>query len=156
VEHLQITVEQVVRTAEEKAATRSQTTGAATKRTPDRPKGSRTRAKTAPERSPELSRIQTLISSVLKRIGGLLPLSYLVLDGHFGNAAALQMTRACNLHLISKLRSDSALYLPYDGPYGGRGPKRIYGDKLNPRAILKRYLCQTSVEQDIETRIYQV
>ena len=57
-----------------------------------------------------------------ERIGGLLPLTYLVLDGHFGNAAALKMARACKLHLISKLRSDSALYLPYDGEYAGRGP----------------------------------
>ena len=151
-----IAVEQVVRTAEEKAATRARTTGAATKRTPGRPKGSRTRTKTAPERSPELSRIQTLIQSVLTRIGGLLPLSYLVVDGHFGNAAALQMARGCKLHLISKLRSDSALYLPYDGPYAGRGPKRLYGDKLNPRTLPERYLCQSSVEQDIESCIYQV
>jgi len=37
------------------------------------------------------------------------------------------------LQLISKLRSDSALFLPYDGPYAGHGPHRIYGDKLNPR-----------------------
>jgi hypothetical protein len=151
-----ITLEQVVRTAEEKAATRSQAIAPPAKRTPGRPKGVRTSAKTAPELSLELARIQKLIRSLLERIGGLVPLSYLVLDGHFGNAAALQMARACNLHLLSKLRSDSALYLPYDGPYAGRGPKRIYGDKLNPRAIPERYLCQTRVEQDIESRIYQV
>jgi putative transposase len=151
-----ISLEQVVRTAEEKAATRSRAAASPVKRTPGRPKGSSTRAKTAPELSPEIARIQKLIGSLLERIGGLLPLRYLVLDGHFGNAAALQMARACNLHLISKLRADSALYLPYDGPYAGRGPKRIYGDKLNPRAIPERYLCQRSIDKDIETRIYQV
>jgi hypothetical protein len=89
-------------------------------------------------------------------MGGVLPLTYLVLDGHFGNAGALSMARACKLHLISKLRSDSALYLPYDGEYAGRGPKRIYGDKLTPRAIPARYLCQTSVEKDIKRCIYQL
>jgi DDE superfamily endonuclease len=151
-----ISLEQVVRTAEEKAATRSRATASPVKRTPGRPKGSSTRAKTAPELSPEIARIQKLIGSLLERIGGLMPLRYLVLDGHFGNAAALQMARACNLHLISKLRADSALYLPYDGPYAGRGPRRIYGDKLTVRAIPERYLCQRSVEKNIETRIYQV
>src|SRR5262249_22059903 len=87
---------------------------------------------------------------------GVLPLTYLVLDGHFGNAAALQMARACQLQLISKLRADSALYLPYDGAYAGRGPRRIYGDKLSPLSIPERYLCQRSVEKDIESCIYQV
>lgn len=151
-----IAVEQVVRSPEEKAATQTKAAKGVAKRKPGRPKGSSTKATTSPELSPELTRIQSLILALLGRIGGLLALTYLVLDGHFGNAATLQMASACKLHLISKLRADSALYLPYDGPYAGRGPKRIYGDKINPRSIPERYLCQTSVEKDIETRIYQL
>ena len=155
-----IAVEQVVRSAGEQAATSSKTAKATTKppakRKPGRPKGSSTKAKTTLELSPELTRIQTLILALIGRIGGLLPLTYLVLDGHFGTAAALQMARGCNLHLISKLRSDSALYLPYAGPYAGHGPRRIYGDKLNPHSIPEQFLRQTSVEKGIETRIYQV
>lgn len=151
-----IALEQVVRSAEEKAASQVKPAKPTTKRKPGRPKGSTTKAKTPPQLSPELSRIHSLIVALLNRIGDLLPLTYLVLDGHFGNAAALHMARACQLHLISKLRSDSALYLPYDGPYAGRGPKRIYGDKLNPQAIPERFLCQTRVEKDVETRIYQL
>src|SRR6266571_5306927 len=124
-----IAVEQVVRSAEEKAAAKAKAaTKAATatvKPKPARPKGSSTKATC--ELSPELTRIQSQIRALLERIGGLLPLTYLVLDGHFGNAAALKMAQSCKLHLISKLRSDSALYLPYDGPYAGRGPRRIYG-----------------------------
>ena len=58
--------------------------------------------------------------------------------------------------LISTLRSDSALYYPYDGPYAGRGPRRIYGERIDPTAIPDRFLKQTSVDGDIETRIYQV
>ena len=151
-----IAVEQVVRTAEEQAASQAKAAKSSAKRKPGRPKGSTSKARTTAEVSPEHKRIQTLILALLTRIGGLLPLTYLVLDGHFGNAAALQLARACNLHLISKLRSDSALYLPYDGPYAGRGPHRIYGDKLNPRAIPERYLCHRRVEKDIETCIYQL
>jgi putative transposase len=155
-----IAVEQVVRSAEEKAAAKAKAATKAAKpthkRKPGRPKGSRTTIKASSELSPELTRIQRQIRALLERIGGLLPLTYLVLDGHFGNAAALSMARACKLHLISKLRSDSALYLPYDGVYAGRGPHRIYGDKLNPYAIPEGYLCQTSAAKGIETRIYQL
>jgi len=151
-----IALEQVVRSPEEQAAQKAKAAKPAIKRKPGRPKGSSTKATPAPELSPELTRIQSLILALLGRIGGVLPLTYLVLDGHFGTAAALQMACACKLHLISKLRADSALYLPYDGPYAGRGPKRIYGDKLQPRSIPERYLCQTSIEKDIETRIYQL
>jgi putative transposase len=151
-----IAVEQVVRSPEEKAAAKAKAAKPTANRTPGRPKGSTAKARTTPERSPELMRIQTQIAALLARIGGRLPLTYLLLDGHFGNAAALQMALDCRLQLISKLRADSALYLPYDGPYAGRGPHRIYGDKLNPRAIPERYLCQTTIEKGIESRIYQV
>jgi putative transposase len=155
-----IALEQVVRSAEEKAAIQAKAAKAAAKpaakRKPGRPKGSTRTAQTILELSPELTRIQTLLRTLLRRIGGVLPLTYLVLDGHFGNAAALQMALVCNLHLISKLRCDSALYLPYDGPYAGHGPHRIYGDKLNPRGLPARFLCQTTLDKGIETRTYQL
>jgi putative transposase len=155
-----VAVEQVVRTAQEKAAARAKpkTTTSATspKRKGGRPKGSSTKAKTSVELTPELCRIQTMIRQLIERIQGLFPLTYLVLDGHFGNNNALQMVQQCQLHLISKLRSDAALYLPYDGPYAGRGPRRIYGERLNPQAIPQRYLRQSSIEDGIETRIYQL
>lgn len=155
-----IAVEHVIRSAEERAAAKAKATATAsppaTKRPVGRPKGSTSSTTTSPLVSPERTRIQTLIRAVQERIGGVLPLTYLVLDGHFGNAATLTMAQECGLHLISKLRSDSALYLPYTGPYAGRGPRRIYGDKLNPRAMPEHTLCHTRVDGAIETRIYQV
>jgi len=155
-----IAVEQVLRSAEEKAAARAKASAtplaATAKRKPGRPKGSTTKAKTAVELTPELGRIQTMVRRLSERIGSLFPLTYLVLDGHFGNNAALQMAQQCNLELISKLRADSCLYLPYDGPYAGRGPRRIYGQRINPRAIPECYLRQTSLDDAIETRTYQL
>ena len=156
-----IQLEQVVRTPQEHAAARTKAAAkaspkAAPKRKPGRPKGSTTKAKTAVELTPELCRIQTMVRQLLKRIGSLFPLTYLVLDGHFGTNAALQMARHCHLQLISKLRSDSALYLPYAGPYAGHGPRRIYGDRINVRAMPARYLRQTSVDDAVETCIYQL
>jgi len=154
-----IHIEQVVRTPEEKAVARAKVTAkpvGALKRKPGRPQGSTTKAKTAVALTPELARIQTQIGSLLTRMGGLVPLTYLVLDGHFGNNNALQMAQQCPLQLISKLRADSALYLPYAGPYAGRGPRRIYGDKIGYQALPERYLQQTMIEKGVETRIYQI
>jgi hypothetical protein len=78
-----------------------------------------------------------------------------VLDGHFGTHNALHMARQCHLHLLSKLRHDAALYLPYEGSYAGRGPHRTYGHKLDDRPIPEQYLKATTVEGHIETRMYQ-
>jgi putative transposase len=155
-----IRLEQVVRTDGEKAAstakaTAPQTKLAVPKRKPGRPKGSTNKPKTDVTLSPELQRIHTLVCELLQQIAGWLPLTYLVLDGHFGNNAACHMAQQCGLHLISKLRSDAALYAPYDGPYQGRGPRRKYGSKLDYAALPAKSLRQTTVEGPIETRIYQ-
>jgi putative transposase len=128
----------------------------ATKRKPGRPTGSSTQAKADAPLNAEHTRLSTMIRGLLTRIGAFLTLRYLVLDGHFGNHNAVLMARRLGLHLISKLRSDSALYYPYDGPYAGRGPRRIYGDRIDPTAIPERFLKQTTVEAGLETRIYQV
>jgi putative transposase len=153
-------LDQVVRTDDEKAASKAkagarQTKQAAPKRNPGRPKGSKTRAAAEVSLSPELQRIQVLVSDLLQLIGGWLSLTYLVLDGHFGNNAACQMAQQCGLQVISKLRADAALYEPYTGPYQGRGPRRKYGTKLDYKALPAKYLQQTTVEGPIETRLYQ-
>jgi len=126
------------------------------KRKLGRPKGSSTQAKADALLNAEHTRISTMIAGLLARIRPHLALTYLVLDGHFGNHNAVLMARRLGLQLISKLRSDSALYYPYDGPYAGRGPRRIYGARLDPTAIPERFLKQATVEDGIETRIYQV
>ena len=79
-----------------------------------------------------------------------------MLDGHFGNHHAVQMARQSNLHLISKLRCDAALYFPYAGPYAGRGPHRKYGNKVDYDALPVHYLKETTVEGHMQTCIYQM
>ena len=152
-------LEQVIRSAEEKAASKAKAaakkTATSAKRPPGRPKGSRNQPKTALPLSPELQRIQTMLQAQLTLLKGMVPLVYLTLDGHFGNSPTVQMVRACGLHLISKLRCDVALYAPYDGPYAGRGPRRKYGAKLDLAALPAAYLRETTVSADVETRIYQ-
>jgi putative transposase len=60
------------------------------------------------------------------------------------------------LHLVSKLRHNSALYFPYEGPHAGRGPRRKYGKKLDSRDLPAKYLQATSSEDGIKTDIYQM
>ncbi|WP_442939711.1 transposase [Nostoc sp.] len=51
--------------------------------------------------------------TLFKLLTGFIPLTYLVLNGHFGNNNALQMVRKINLHIISKLRSDLEFIIIY-------------------------------------------
>jgi putative transposase len=122
------------------------------KRKPGRPKGSKNKTKTEVCLNAELRLIKGAILALLSLIGGLLPIRYILLDGQFGNNNALQMARQCNLHLISKLRYDSQLFLPYQGPDG----RRKYGDRLNPRQMPLEYRVASSVEEGIRTDIYQL
>lgn len=125
------------------------------KRKVGRPKGSKNKDNSKIELTAELSFIQAMVRQFLTLIKETLPLSYLVLDGHFGNKNALQMTRDCGLHLISKLRHDAALYFPYDGLYQGYGRPRKYGKKVDYDNLPQQHLKQVSTEDGIQTRIYQ-
>ncbi len=117
-----------------------------------RPKGSKNKDKTQVKLSRELFHIRGMLSALLSTIGGSIPLEYLLLDGKFGHNAAVQMTRQLGLHLVSKLRYDSALFLPYQGS----NSRRKYGEKLNPRQMRQEFLCHSTTEEDWCTEIYQV
>ena len=125
------------------------------KRKRGRPKGSRNRNKTQVVLSDTLKQIQTRVKALLARIQGLIRLRYLVLDGYFGHNSALQMSKQCGLHLISKLRSNTALYLPPMPPYAGRGRPRIYGQRFNPQQIDAKYRVSTETHENITTEVYQ-
>jgi IS4 transposase len=73
------------------------------KRGRGRPKGSKNKNKTEVILTSELLRIQSMINSLLKLLMGFVSLTYLVVDGHFGNNNAVQMARQTGLHIISKL-----------------------------------------------------
>jgi putative transposase len=151
-----IMVEQQVRDTEQQTAPPPRKEKQpATKRKPGRPKGRKNKDKTNVTLTAELELIKTMVLKLLLLTNGHLPLTYLVLDGHFGNNNALQMTRQCGLHLISKLRHDAALYMPYAGPQKKYGQRRKYGDKIDYANLPAAYLKQTSVEDGIQTRIYQ-
>jgi putative transposase len=97
-----------------------------------------------------------MLDALLHLIAPVLSVTYLVLDGHFGNHNALHMARQCGLPLISTLRCDAALYFPSTGPYAGRGPRRKYGHKVDYDHLPVQDLKETTVEGHIETRLYQM
>lgn len=126
------------------------------KRKPGRPKGSKNKDKKNPDLSPYLRFIKTHLKGLIQTMGTTLPLTYLVLDGAFGHNDALQMTRQCKMHLISKLKSNSALYFPYQGPQKKRGQRRIYGTKIDYDNIPHTYLKNTTRQGGIQTQIYHL
>jgi DDE superfamily endonuclease len=156
-----IRVEQVVRSDAEKAASKAKARAKKSlvprpKRRPGRPPGSTNKTTTQGTLTPELGRIKAMIEALLRLLMPICPLTYLVLDGHFGNHNTLDMARQCVLHLISKLRCDAALYFPYTGPYAGRGPHRKYGRKIDYDNLPVQYLKETTVEGHIQTCLYQM
>jgi putative transposase len=79
-------VEQVVRSAAEKAASKARADAkkqkpSTAKRRLGRPKGSKNTPQADGTRSPELCRITAMLDTLLHLIAGLIPLTYLVLDG---------------------------------------------------------------------------
>jgi putative transposase len=121
-----------------------------------RPKGSKNRNRREVELSPSLRFIQEHIKRVLQQISDAFQVVYFIFDGELGHNDAMQMVRQVGLHLVSKLRYNSALYFLYAGPYAGRGPRRKYGKKLDYRNIPSVYLQATSIDEGIETNTYQM
>jgi putative transposase len=155
---LQVT--QMIKSAEEKAARKikadaKRLSPAAEKKKPGRPKGSKNKVKPAIVFNPELVRIQTALQGLIATVGTTLSLRYVVLDGHFGNAPSASMVRQTNLHLISKLRSDAALYPAFEGGHPGRGPKPHYGAKIDVHHLEAKYLKDSSTEDQVRTDRYQ-
>lgn len=150
-----IQVVQMVKKAGEKAKKEEKKPAQAQKRPVGRPKGSQNKKDQKPTLSVELLRIQPVLQAFLAVVKGVLSLSYLVLDGHFGNYPSAWMVRQSGLHLVSKLRWDASLYAPFSGKYRGRGPHPKYGDKIDVHKMKKKYLKSDTKEKGIRTQIYQ-
>jgi putative transposase len=155
--------QQVVRTKEEQeqAAQRRKKTKAAKKtktqkKPAGRPQGSKNKNKAQVTLSPELSRILEWGQKVREVVGKRLPLTYLVLDGHFGNHPAYQMARRLPLHLISKMRHNAALFLVPTAQQKQQHPHLKYGDPLDYAHLPcdRRVSCQEA--EGVGTQIYQM
>jgi hypothetical protein len=121
-----------------------------------RPKGSKNKNKRTIEWTPELRRLERMVSALLKRVQPFCLIRYLLLDGHFGNNNVMQMVRQrLSLHLISKLRNDSALYFCYTGDQKPTGARKRYGPRIDYARIPSQYLVQSTEQAGIRTEIFQ-
>jgi hypothetical protein len=127
----------------------------AEKRGRGRPKGSRNHTKAAPALSAELTQLSGMLRTTLQRIVPL-KVSHIALDGFFGTYPATWMVREAGLHLVSKLRHNAALYLPYTGPKPRRGPTPRCGDKLDYHALPADALVHTVMEGTLVTYTYHL
>lgn len=155
-----VQVTQIVKSPEEKAASRAKkqqkkAQKTAAKKKPGRPKGSKNKNKQEVVLSAELVRIQKALRAILETMRTVLSLQYVVLDGHFGNYPSAWMVRQENLHLISKMRSDAALYPSFEGEYSGNGRPTKYGEKIHVHQMDPKLLKETCREGKVRTDIYQ-
>lgn len=148
---------QVVKSPQEKAASKAKAEARKTaeKKKRGRPKGSKNKAKKEVVLNAELLRIQKALKSLLETVGMSINLKYVVLDGHFGNYPSAFMVKQTKLDLISKMRSDVALYPAFEGKYSGTGRPAKYGEKVHVRQLDSKYLQETSTEDHLRTDIYQ-
>lgn len=155
---MQIT--QIIKTAEEKASSKAKAEAKKVKKTDDkkkrgRPKGSKNKDKQEVILNSELLRIQKALRSLLETLGTVLSLKYVAMDGHFGNYPSAFMVRQVHLHLISKMRSDAAIYPAFEGEHNGKGPKPKYGAKIDIHQMDAKYLKETKIADHLRTDTYQ-
>lgn len=158
-----ISIEQVIKPklenqkklAEKPKAPKNELNKETVKKKGGRPKGSKNKDKKEVTLTSDFLRIRSMVQNLLKTISTFLPLTYLVLDGYFGNNKAVVMARQLGLQLICKMRHDSALYIPYENPDLTRKSRRKYGDKINYSFIPERFLKETTINDDTRTDIYQ-
>jgi putative transposase len=159
-----LSVQQVVRTQEEKDCAKKKREERKTKNAKSgdtisksgRPKGSKNKNKEIITLSPELMRIFLWIQKLLAIIGKKIPLHYFVLDGHFGNHPAYSMTCQLGLHLISKMRHDAKLHFLPTEAQKEASPRLKYGDRLDydNLPLASRVSCKS--EGDYECEVYQM
>lgn len=157
-------INQILRSEAEKAALKERKLEAARKkREPQknsgqrrgRKPGSRNKNKQELNLSPELVRIDSAVAILLKLVRVFVKVKYLVMDGHFGHQQAVLMADQNDLHLISKLRQDAALYEKYKGVYSGQGAPTKYGEKVNYEKLPVEYLKKSMSQAEVVTNYYQ-
>jgi putative transposase len=119
-----------------------------------RPKGSKNK-NSKNTRLKGTFRVVSYFIKIILKVIKLPNLRYFVYDGAFGNNAGIQATRKAGLHLISKLKKNSALYFKCTQKRKGRGRPTIYGEKVDVSLLPEKYLKDTKIDKDIETKFYQ-
>lgn len=128
----------------------------APKRQRGRPAGSKNKNKADVALSPELARTFSLGQQLKERIMGTVRVAHVAMDGHYGNNGACQMARRLGMHLVSKMRSDSELYLLPSDDQKREHPRRKYGARLDYAHPPED--CRVSSEEadNMRTEVYRM
>jgi|GEM_PF-2636548 len=86
-----------------------------------RPKGSKTKNKATVELKKELLMLKGIINELRQMIDNYLPLTYLLLDGHFGNNYVAVMSQQVSLQLISTICINAISVVEENPPAGEKG-----------------------------------
>ncbi len=127
----------------------------ASKRKRGRPKGRKNYEKPVPVLSPLLCMFQGMLGKLELYLASL-KVKHIVLDGKFGNYPSTWVVRQAGYHIISKMRHNAALYLPYDGPKPKRGKTPRYGQKLDYKNLPQPYLIHTQTVNGYRVDTYQM
>lgn len=128
----------------------------ASKRKAGRPKGSKDK-QNVKKQGLLYESFELLLGLALPLIASIgLGIRYVVGDGAYGNKTCCLVAQQLGLYLISKLNRNTALYLPYQGPYPGKGRRKKYGGKIDYQDIPEQYLTQSATEDGIRTMVYQI
>lgn len=127
----------------------------APKRKRGRPKGRKNYEKPVPTLSPLLTLLQGMLGKIERHLASL-QVKHIVLDGKFGNYPSTWVVRNEGYYIISKMRHNAALYLPYDGAKPPRGPMPRYGQKLNYKTLPQQHLRDTEQVGDYRIDTYQM
>lgn len=125
-----------------------------------RPKGSKNKCKAEPQ-SASYKVLKSLVGLLMSQLGSFLPdlqCFHLVLDGFYGHQDYLLLALQDNLFIISKLKTNAHLILPYEGKQSGIGRPKSKGKKVDLDKIDSKYFVQTHKEEDsdVSTQIYQL
>lgn len=132
--------------------------GKAPKGRAGRPKGSPNK-QNVKEDSLLYKGFEALLRAVLPLLSMVgLGIRYVLGDGAYGNKTCVLIVRELGLDLISKLNRNTALFLPDQGPYSGKGRRKKYGEKLDYQKLPDGYLVKAEMDDKEKTllKTYQI
>lgn len=125
------------------------------------PKGRKKGSKNKPGQTNQTASFRTFKSlwqesmALLKHYLPAIKLTHLVADSAYGTLDYLQLASSHQLHIVSRMGSNAALYQPYEGAYGGIGRKKRYGAKWNLFNLEEKYLKKSSLQEGYEYTFYE-
>lgn len=93
--------------------------------------------------------------ALLKHYLPAIKLTHLVADSAYGTLDYLRLATAHQLHIVSRMGSNAALYQPYEGAYGGIGRKKRYGPKWDLFNLEEKYLKKSKLQEGYAYKFYE-